>query len=116
MSAVNSFVATHKRGTVFGNGVIQKYEINTQMLKSATSPADLQRFEQTVALFRKYGEQHSLDYLLMMAEGFQESSRNQEAKSKVGAVGIMQSMPATGEQMKVGDITQTAANIHAGVK
>jgi hypothetical protein len=56
------------------------------------------------------------DYLLMMAEGFQESSRNQEAKSKVGAVGIMQLMPATGEQMKVGDITQTAANIHAGVK
>ncbi len=115
-SAVNSFVATHKRGTVFGNTVIQKYAINTQMLKSATSPADLQRFEQTVALFRKYGAQYNLDYLLMMAEGFQESSLNQEAKSKVGAVGIMQLMPATGEQMKVGDIAQTEANIHAGVK
>ena len=116
MSVVNDFVATHKRGTVFGNTVIQKYAINTQMLKSATSPVDLQRFEQTVALFRKYGEQYSLDYLLMMAEGFQESSLNQEAKSKVGAVGIMQLMPATGEQMKVGDIAQTDANIHAGVK
>jgi len=31
-------------------------------------------------------------------------------------VGIMQLMPATGEQMKVGDIKQTEANIHAGVK
>jgi membrane-bound lytic murein transglycosylase MltF len=116
MSAVNSFVLTHKRGTVFGNTVIQKYAINRQMLKSATSPVDLQRFEQTVALFRKYGEQYNLDYLLMMAEGFQESSLNQEAKSQVGAIGIMQLMPATGEQMKVGDIAQTEANIHAGVK
>ena len=52
----------------------------------------------------------------MMAEGFQESTLNQEAKSGVGAVGIMQLMPATGEQMKVGDIHQKEANIHAGVK
>ena len=55
--------------------------------------------------------------LLMTAEGFQESTRwNQDAKSGVGAVGIMQLMPATGEQMKVGDIHQKEANIHAGVK
>jgi len=52
----------------------------------------------------------------MMAEGFQESSLNQQAKSKVGAVGIMQLMPATGEQMKVGDINQLDSNVHAGVK
>jgi membrane-bound lytic murein transglycosylase MltF len=116
MSAVNDFVATHKQGTMFGNTVIQRYAINRQRLKSATSPADLQRFEQTVALFRKYAAQYNVDYLLMMAEGFQESALNQDAKSKVGAVGIMQLMPATGEQMKVGDIKQTEANIHAGVK
>jgi membrane-bound lytic murein transglycosylase MltF len=116
MSAVNDFVAKHKRGTIFGNTVIQRYEINTQMLETATSPADLQEFEQTVALFRKYAAQYDVDYLLMMAEGFQESSLNQEAKSQVGAVGIMQLMPATGEAMKVGDISQTEANIHAGVK
>jgi membrane-bound lytic murein transglycosylase MltF len=116
MSATNDFIRTHKVGTAFGNAVVQRYAINSQMLKNATSPADLQRFQQTVALFRKYASQYSVDYLLMMAEGFQESSLNQQAKSKVGAVGIMQLMPATGEQMKVGDITQTEANIHAGVK
>jgi membrane-bound lytic murein transglycosylase MltF len=116
MAAANDFIRTHKLGTAFGNAVVQRYAINSQMLKNATSPADLQRFEQTVALFRKYAAQYNVDYLLMMAEGFQESSLNQQAKSKVGAVGIMQLMPATGEQMKVGDITQTDANVHAGVK
>ncbi len=116
MSATNDFIRTHKLGTAFGNAVVQRYAVNTQMLKTATSPADLQRFEQTVALFRKYAAQYNIDYLLMMAEGFQESSLNQQAKSKVGAVGIMQLMPATGEQMKVGDINQLDANVHAGVK
>jgi membrane-bound lytic murein transglycosylase MltF len=115
-AAANDFIRTHKLGTAFGNAVVQRYAVNTQMLKNATSPADLQRFEQTVALFRKYAAQYNVDYLLMMAEGFQESSLNQQAKSKVGAVGIMQLMPATGEQMNVGDIGQIDANVHAGVK
>ena len=40
----------------------------------------------------------------------------QNAKSQVGAIGVMQLMPATGKDMKVGDISQTEANINAGVK
>jgi membrane-bound lytic murein transglycosylase MltF len=34
----------------------------------------------------------------------------------VGAIGVMQVMPATGKDMQVGDITETEANIHAGIK
>jgi membrane-bound lytic murein transglycosylase MltF len=51
-----------------------------------------------------------------MAQGYQESGLNQDAKSPVGAIGIMQVMPATGKDMKVGDIHQIDPNIHAGVK
>jgi membrane-bound lytic murein transglycosylase MltF len=116
MSAVNDFIRTHKQGTAFGNAVIQRYAVNTQMLKSATSPAELKKFEQTVDFFRKYSAQYNVDYLLMMAQGYQESTLNQDAKSKVGALGIMQLMPDTGQQMNVGDIKQADANVHAGVK
>jgi membrane-bound lytic murein transglycosylase MltF len=51
-----------------------------------------------------------------MAQGYQESQLRQEARSPVGAIGVMQVMPATGKDMKVGDINQTEPNIHAGVK
>jgi membrane-bound lytic murein transglycosylase MltF len=34
----------------------------------------------------------------------------------VGAIGIMQLMPATGREMNVGDIKLAEANIHAGTK
>jgi len=69
-----------------------------------------------VDLFRKYSAKYDLDFLLMMAEGYQESALNQAARSQVGAIGVMQVMPATGQELKVGDITQLEPNIHAGVK
>jgi membrane-bound lytic murein transglycosylase MltF len=52
----------------------------------------------------------------MIAQGYQESQLNQEAKSPVGAIGVMQVMPATGKELAVGDITKLEPNIHAGVK
>ncbi len=52
----------------------------------------------------------------MAAQGYQESTLDQGVKSPVGAIGVMQVMPATGKELNVGDIAQTEANIHAGVK
>ena len=52
----------------------------------------------------------------MAAQGYQESQLNQAARSPVGAIGVMQVMPATGKDLRVGDITQTEPNVHAGIK
>ena len=52
----------------------------------------------------------------MAAQGYQESGLDQNKKSPVGAIGVMQVMPATGKEMKVGDIRKLDANVHAGVK
>jgi membrane-bound lytic murein transglycosylase MltF len=69
-----------------------------------------------VKLFQTYGSKYDVDYLLMAAQGYQESQLNQEAKSAVGAIGVMQVMPATGKDLAVGDINKVEPNIHAGVK
>jgi membrane-bound lytic murein transglycosylase MltF len=58
----------------------------------------------------------NLDYLLMAAQGYQESTLDHSVRSPVGAIGVMQVMPRTGKQLNVGDITQIDPNIHAGVK
>ena len=116
MADINEFVMTHRQGTAFSNQLVTKYTGSTYMLKQAVSPESMKRFEQTAQTFRKYSDQYGMDYLLMMAEGYQESGLNQQAKSSVGAIGVMQLMPDTGKEMNVGDITQEQANIHAGVK
>jgi membrane-bound lytic murein transglycosylase MltF len=95
---------------------MRSYMSMIKELKDPTASAEYKRFQQTLALFRKYGSQYGFDPLMLAAQGYQESQLNQGAKSQVGAIGVMQLMPATGEQMKVGDIHLTEANIHAGTK
>lgn len=85
-------------------------------LGNATAADDWKRFESTIALFRKYAARYKFDYLMLAAQGYQESRLDQSARSEVGAIGIMQLMPQTGAQLKVGDITQVEPNVHGGVK
>ena len=42
---------------------------------------------------------YDVDWLLMAAQGYQESQLNQSARSPVGAIGVMQIMPATGAEL-----------------
>jgi membrane-bound lytic murein transglycosylase MltF len=112
----NAFITRHRIGTTFGNVVDRRYLRSTQAVNRATSGADLERFLSMRELFRRYGEQYDLDYLLMMALGYRESRLNQAARSRLGAIGVMQLMPATGRALDVGDIRQVEPNIHAGNK
>ena len=115
-AGLNAIIAKYGLGTAFGNMMEQRYLESTKYVKSATSEAQRKKFLQLIDLFRKYSDQYGMDYLLMAAQGFQESGLDQNVKSSVGAVGVMQVMPATGKDLKVGDISQLEPNIHAGVK
>ena len=113
---LNAFLANYGLGTAFGNTIEKRYLAGTKFAKNATSEAERKKFQALVELFRKYSGQYQLDFLLMAAQGYQESGLDQNAKSHVGAVGVMQVMPATGKDLNVGDITKVEPNIHAGVK
>src|SRR5262249_40716990 len=95
---------------------MKTYMKRVKELKDPTASAEYKRFQQTVALFEKYGKKYGFDPLMLAAQGYQESQLNQQAKSQVGAIGVMQVMPATGQDMKVGDIHTVESNIHAGTK
>jgi len=112
---LNAFLAkVEKSGQ--RNEILQRYYQSTKWARNATSKEELAKFDRTVALFRKYGDKYEVEYLLLMAQGYQESELNQSKRSPVGAIGVMQVMPATGRDMRVGDINQIEPNIHAGVK
>jgi membrane-bound lytic murein transglycosylase MltF len=94
----------------------KQYMASIKSLNNPGAGADAKRFEQTIKLFEKYGKQYKFDPLMLAAQGYQESGLNQNAKSHVGAIGIMQIMPATGKELKVGDIRIAEPNVHAGAK
>ncbi|MGE6917472.1 transglycosylase SLT domain-containing protein [Achromobacter kerstersii] len=115
-ATLNPFMEKNRIGTSFGNQQLTKYLKSVKWVKAATDPGEIDKFHRLAEFFRKYSDQYSIDWLLMMAQGYQESRLDQQAKSAVGAVGVMQIMPATGKDLKVGDIRREEENIHGGVK
>jgi membrane-bound lytic murein transglycosylase MltF len=85
-------------------------------LAHATADADWKRFQGTITLFRKYAPRYGFDPLLVAALGYQESRLDQNARSHVGAIGVMQIMPDTAATLGVGDVHETERNIHGGTK
>jgi membrane-bound lytic murein transglycosylase MltF len=69
-------------------------------------------------IFEIYGDRYGFDFLMVAAQGYQESRLDQSARSAAGAIGIMQLLPSTAADSNVGipDISRAEANIHAGVK
>jgi membrane-bound lytic murein transglycosylase MltF len=116
LRAVNTWIKEYGPRTAFGNTMERRYLENTKYIKNAAAEAERRKLRGLVKLFQTYGGKYDVDYLLMAAQGYQESQLDQSAKSSVGAIGVMQVMPATGKDLAVGDITQVEPNIHAGVK
>ncbi len=113
---LDAFLTKYGLGTAFGNVVQKRYLVDTSYAKKATSEAGRKKLRELGGYFQKYGEKYGLDALLIAAQGYQESGLDQNVKSRVGAIGVMQVMPATGRELKVGDIRKVEPNIHAGAK
>ena len=116
---VDRFVQKSRRGTTFGNVVIKRYFGDATYLKRSTSAEEQRKFKTLIKFFQQYGGQYDLPYLLLAAQGYQESQLEQNLRSSAGAVGVMQIKPSTAEGPPVfikGVDTSVDANIHAGAK
>lgn len=114
--ALDDFLIRHRAGTLFGNVTFERYLQDTRWIMNPGQQEDLGRFRRKAHLFQEYGAKYDLDWLLLIAQAYQESRLDQGARSPAGAVGVMQLLPATGEAMDVGDITVLENNVHAGVR
>ncbi|MGA7269291.1 MAG: lytic transglycosylase F, partial [Aestuariivirga sp.] len=116
---LDAFIEKHRIGTTFGNVLRKRYYRDDKMLRRANASAEQAKFREFLDLFRKHGEAYSFDYLLLAAQGYQESQLDQKRRSPRGAVGVMQLMPATAADKAVGvrGIDKSAdRNIEAGAK
>ena len=118
LAELNEFMKTHRQGTLHGNMLVNRYVKNFDWASNSLGTNEFKRFQDVAGIFEKYGEQYGIDYLMVAAQGYQESGLDQNAKSGAGAVGIMQLLPTTAADKNVGipDISDAESNIHAGVK
>lgn len=86
---------------------LQDEEQNIQTMRKNISDIDM--------LINKYSKQYGVDRKLAHAVAQVESKKQQDARSKSGAVGVFQIMPSTGKAMNE-NVYTTDGNIRAGIK
>jgi membrane-bound lytic murein transglycosylase MltF len=115
---VDEFVASHSVGTSFGNTLLRRYLQNTKWVRNSTSLEEMKKFDTMLSLVQKYAGEYDFDYLMIAAQGYQESLLDQSKKNPSGAVGIMQVVPkyAAASPISIPNVGTADGNIHAGVK
>jgi membrane-bound lytic murein transglycosylase MltF len=115
---VDEFVESHAVGTSFGNTLLRRYLQNTKWIKNSTSTEEIRKFNAYEGFFKKYAGEYNFDYLMVAAQGYQESLLDQDKKSRAGAVGIMQVIPklAAADPIDIPSVTNAEGNIQAGCK
>ena len=115
---VDDFLTSHAAGTSFGNTLLRRYLQDTKWVRNSTSGEEMKKYEAIVAFFQKYAAEYNFDYLMLAAQGYQESLLDQSRRSRSGAIGIMQVIPkyAAASPINVPNVRTAEGNIHAGAK
>ncbi len=115
---LDDFLASHAVGTSFGNTLVRRYLQNTKWVKDSTSAEEIKKFEALSAIFKQYAGQYGFDYLMIMAQAYQESLLDQSKRNPSGSVGIMQVIPkyAAASPINVANVATVDGNVQAGVK
>jgi membrane-bound lytic murein transglycosylase MltF len=118
-ATLNRFLQEKTAENAFANWLVYRYYTNDKMILRAFAPEDIGRFNGLADFFRRYGDQYDFDYLMIAAQGYQESALNQSERSNAGAVGVMQMKPSTAREpdIAIEGIEESAErNIEAGNK
>ena len=107
---VNEFIKISKKGTELGNILLNRYTKNSEWLQNALAPADSARFQDTAGFLQLYAGKYDFDWLMIAAQGYQESRLDQSKRSHVGAIGVMQVMPQTAKTGTLRSRTSTSSN------
>jgi membrane-bound lytic murein transglycosylase MltF len=117
-ATIKGFLRKYGKGTLVGNDTYNRYLSNASRVRCSHTSKALQKMQDLIGVFQKYGDKFDFDWLMLAAQAFQESGLRQDRRSPAGAVGIMQIKPSTAADKNVGieDISTIDGNVHAGAK
>ncbi|MGH7289429.1 MAG: transporter substrate-binding domain-containing protein, partial [Myxococcota bacterium] len=77
---LDDFARRHGKGTAFGNQKFREYLKSVKYVKDATSKQELAKLLHTIHFFQKYASRYDFDWLMLAAQGYQESRLDQSVK------------------------------------
>lgn len=118
LAALDQYIAREKGGLFF-NMMKKRYFQSTRAVARAKDSLRVDlggKLSPYDELVKKYADQYGQDWRLITAQMYQESKFDPKAVSWVGAQGLMQVMPRTGQQLGFTNLQDPHESIHAGVK
>jgi membrane-bound lytic murein transglycosylase F len=116
---LNRWIDHKKNGALF-NRMYKKYFIDRLGYKERAASEYLMhetgRLSQYDPLLKRYSAELSWDWRLLASQAFQESRFKPAAKSWAGATGLLQLMPATGQEFGVRNARDPEDNVRGAVK
>ena len=115
---LRGFMRKYGKGTLVGNDTYARYLAGVEQIRCADGRRMSANMEELASAFRRSASEFDFDWLMLAAQGFQESKFRQSRKSPAGAVGIMQIKPSTAadKNVNIPDISTIENNIRAGSK
>jgi membrane-bound lytic murein transglycosylase MltF len=121
---IDPWIAANREGRLLGNILLKRYLSQNRWVRQPyakngnLTPGEDERILVMLELFRQYGQRYDIDWLLVAAQGYQESGLDQSKRSPAGAIGVMQILRSTARDPAVGieSIDELEPNIHAGTR
>ena len=119
LEEINKQLKSLKQGPIF-NVLYKKYfnPGNLRLFKQENFKDSIKSISPYDELIKEYAGKVKWDWKLLTAQIYRESRFHPNAKSHRGALGLMQVMPATGQQYGVNpnELTNPEKNLYAGTK
>lgn len=115
--SVNADIVKPQSNNIIENAIRDLSKVNSVSQAGAISQgAPTASRTQLLTMIERISEKHGVDDKLVKALIRQESGFNPKAKSKAGAMGLMQLMPQTAKHLGVNDPYNPVQNVEGGVK
>ncbi|MEK6302648.1 MAG: transporter substrate-binding domain-containing protein [Acidobacteriota bacterium] len=119
LTELNRWIEHKKNGSLFDK-MYKKYFIDRKGYKERAASEYLMhetgKLSQYDPLLRQYSAELSWDWRLLASQTFQESRFKPNAKSWAGATGLLQLMPATGQEFGVQNPRDPEDNVRGAVR
>lgn len=113
---LDEFLRENRKGTQTGNVLFRRYFEGTRWISDPDPDLNAGSLGAVIEPVIRFSEQYGFDWRLILAQAYQESRLDPNARSKSGAMGLMQLMPATAKDMGFEDVSSIEDNLHAGIR
>lgn len=113
---LDAFLVAHRKGTKIGNVLFRRYLEGTRWIQDPEPDVRAGRLGRFLEPLQRLSARYGFDWRLIAAQAYQESRLDPAARSRAGAVGLMQLMPATARDMGFEDVSDPEDNLHAGIR